>query len=47
MAHALGIVVTSEGIETPSQHELPIAAGCDRGQGFLYARPMMADDLTT
>ncbi len=40
MAHALGMTVIAEGIETRAQHDLLLAAGCDFGQGYLLARPM-------
>ena len=43
MAHALGIKVVAEGVETAEQLELLIAAGCDYGQGYLFARPMTAE----
>ncbi len=42
MAHKLGIQVIAEGIETTEQLELLRAAGCDYGQGYLFARPMSA-----
>ncbi len=38
-AHALGLVVIAEGIERGSQLELLQSLRCDRGQGFLFARP--------
>lgn len=37
MAHRLGLKVIAEGIETNEQETLLAAAGCDYGQGFLYA----------
>jgi len=37
MAHRLGLTVIAEGIETAEQRDLLRAAGCDFGQGFLYA----------
>jgi EAL domain-containing protein (putative c-di-GMP-specific phosphodiesterase class I) len=40
MAHALGMTVIAEGIETQAQLDLLRAAGCDYGQGYLLARPM-------
>ena len=45
-AHAAGIEVTIEGIETPAQAERALALGCDFGQGFLWHRPMPADQFT-
>ena len=45
MAHELGIKVIAEGIETVGQRDLLAAAGCDYGQGYLFARPMAAGDF--
>lgn len=42
MAHALGLQVVAEGIETPAQCRILTELGCDGGQGFLFARPMPA-----
>lgn len=42
LAKTLGLSVTSEGIETPAQLAHLQALGCDRGQGYLYARPLTA-----
>lgn len=39
LAHALGLTVTAEGIETPAQFGRFRAAGCDTGQGSLLASP--------
>jgi EAL domain-containing protein (putative c-di-GMP-specific phosphodiesterase class I) len=35
--------VTAEGVETADQLERLRALGCQRAQGFLFARPMTAD----
>jgi len=43
MAHAVGLAVVAEGVETREQEELLRALGCDRAQGFLYARPQPAE----
>ncbi|MDE2448887.1 MAG: EAL domain-containing protein [Gammaproteobacteria bacterium] len=45
LAKTLGLVVTAEGIERPSQLEWLRARGCDEAQGFLLARPLPAAEL--
>jgi diguanylate cyclase (GGDEF)-like protein len=45
MAHALGIAVAAEGIETEAQRHELTAMGCDAGQGYLFAKPLRADVL--
>ncbi|MDP3653183.1 MAG: EAL domain-containing protein [Rhodoferax sp.] len=45
MAHALGIKVVAEGVETTQHRDLLAAAGCDFAQGYLFARPMPAADF--
>jgi diguanylate cyclase (GGDEF)-like protein/PAS domain S-box-containing protein len=40
----LALEVVAEGIEEPEQAETLRALGCDLGQGFLFARPMDAED---
>lgn len=42
LAHAVGIMVVAEGVETCAQLEAPRAMGCDRAQGFLWTRPLPA-----
>ena len=44
LAHALGLIVHAEGIETAEQRESLIQMGCDRLQGYWFSRPM---DLQT
>ncbi len=39
LAHALGLTVTAEGIETSRQLEALRDLGCDLGQGYYFARP--------
>ncbi|RZI44606.1 EAL domain-containing protein [Herbaspirillum sp. HC18] len=45
MAHRLGLRVIAEGIETVEQRELLRDAGCDFGQGFLYAPASPPDEF--
>jgi diguanylate cyclase (GGDEF)-like protein/PAS domain S-box-containing protein len=45
MAHELGMQVIAEGVETEVQRDLLTAAGCDYGQGYLFARPMPASEF--
>jgi diguanylate cyclase (GGDEF)-like protein len=46
MAHAVGLTVVAEGVETREQEETLRGFGCDRAQGFLYARPQPAAAIT-
>jgi diguanylate cyclase (GGDEF)-like protein len=39
-----GVLVVAEGVETVAQYEWLQANGCEYVQGFLVARPMMAED---
>jgi EAL domain-containing protein (putative c-di-GMP-specific phosphodiesterase class I) len=43
MVHKLDIKVVAEGIETQAQFDFLKQAGCDYGQGFLFARPLTAE----
>ena len=45
MAHALGMKVIAEGVETDLQRNLLTSAGCDYAQGYLFARPLSAMDF--
>lgn len=40
MAHALRIRVIAEGVETESQRDILVAAGCDYGQGYFFCPPV-------
>jgi EAL domain-containing protein (putative c-di-GMP-specific phosphodiesterase class I) len=46
LARALGMDVVAEGIETLEQYRQLRAMGCHYGQGYLFARPMTADQIT-
>ena len=43
LAHAFGLEVVAEGVETPAQLEFLTELGCDQAQGFLLARPGAPD----
>ncbi len=46
MSHKLKLDVVAEGVETIKQQELLLQQQCDVMQGFLFSRPLPADDLT-
>lgn len=46
LAHALGLSAVAEGIETETQRRKCQELGCDLGQGFLFARPQPAAEMT-
>jgi diguanylate cyclase (GGDEF)-like protein len=46
MAHALGKQVVAEGVETAEQLEFLRARRCDYAQGFFFARPAAAADIS-
>jgi diguanylate cyclase (GGDEF)-like protein/PAS domain S-box-containing protein len=45
LAHALGLVAVAEGIESKGQLDSLQDFGCDLGQGYLFARPMPAEQI--
>jgi diguanylate cyclase (GGDEF)-like protein len=47
MAHKLDIAVIAEGVETVDQEKLLKGYGCDYAQGYLYSRPVAADEFET
>ncbi|MBE2316297.1 EAL domain-containing protein [Solirubrobacter sp. CPCC 204708] len=47
LAHALGLHVVAEGVETPLQADQLIALGCAVAQGFLWSPAVPADELHT
>ncbi|SER01633.1 PAS domain S-box-containing protein/diguanylate cyclase (GGDEF) domain-containing protein [Amphritea atlantica] len=46
MAHTLDIKVIAEGVETPEQKQMLLDIGCDFGQGYLFGRPVPANEFS-
>lgn len=46
LARSLNIPVTAEGVERESQVRVLLDCGCDELQGYLFAKPMPAAELT-
>ena len=47
LTHGLGMTALSEGIERDDQLQALLGLGCERGQGFLFSKPLTADGFTT
>jgi diguanylate cyclase (GGDEF)-like protein/PAS domain S-box-containing protein len=45
LAHALGIRVVAEGVESEAQRDFLLALGCDFLQGWLFSKALPADGL--
>ncbi|GHE21345.1 putative bifunctional diguanylate cyclase/phosphodiesterase [Halomonas urumqiensis] len=45
LGHNLGLAVVAEGVETESSRALLAGLGCDILQGYLFSRPLPADQL--
>jgi diguanylate cyclase len=46
LAHELGIEIIAEGVETEGQEKFLLSAGCERGQGYYFSRPVDAERAT-
>lgn len=42
----MGMEVVAEGVETVEQARFLMECGCDQAQGFLFSRPLAAEDFT-
>ncbi|MFY0640934.1 MAG: EAL domain-containing protein [Bermanella sp.] len=45
MSHKLGMKVIAEGVENEKQKEILLNAKCDYGQGYLFSKPVTANNL--
>ena len=45
VAHSLGMNTVAEGIETRAQLDVVRELGCEKGQGYLFSRPLASEDL--
>src|SRR5215217_1885515 len=45
LCHTLGVEVLAEGVETSEQAALLREMGCDVGQGYYFARPLLGEEL--
>ena len=46
LGHRLGLTVVAEGVETAAERDFLRAEACDALQGFLFSRPVPADEFT-
>jgi len=45
LGHQMGLVVVAEGVETEEQRRILLEQGCDLAQGYLFGRPMPAEQF--
>jgi EAL domain-containing protein (putative c-di-GMP-specific phosphodiesterase class I) len=45
LARTLRLSITAEGVETAGQLQQLEALGCDRGQGYYFARPISHEEV--
>ena len=45
LAEKFNFDVVAEGVENEFEHDWLTKAGCNKGQGYLYAKPMFIDDV--
>ena len=47
LGHTLGLTIVAEGVEQAAQLEYLRSIGCERAQGYYFAKPLDAEDLET
>ena len=47
MGHNLGCEIIAEGVETAEQYDLLRQLGCDGAQGYLFSKPVSANEMIT
>ena len=47
LSKQLGLTTNAEGIETLEQLTLLQELGCEIGQGYLFSKPLLADQITS
>jgi EAL domain-containing protein (putative c-di-GMP-specific phosphodiesterase class I) len=45
IGHTLDMLVIAEGVETEAQERFLTELGCDQAQGYLYAKPLSAEEF--
>lgn len=46
LAHAMGLEVVAEGVETVEQRDLLQEVGCDLLQGYYFSKPLLEAEAT-
>ncbi|MGA2672413.1 MAG: EAL domain-containing protein [Terracidiphilus sp.] len=47
LGRSLGLTTVAEGVETPEHANMLLWLGCDFGQGYLYSKPVPAEELSS